>query len=69
MKISDFQSLMLEIYGIRDRARGPERTMLWLVEEIGELAEAVREGSQYRSRNRSPIKIRIRMPCLQINPL
>ncbi|MEX2720036.1 MAG: MazG nucleotide pyrophosphohydrolase domain-containing protein [Candidatus Wukongarchaeota archaeon] len=45
MKISDFQSLMLEIYGIRDRARGPERTMLWLVEEIGELAEAVREGN------------------------
>ncbi len=45
MKISDFQRLMLEIYGIRDRARGPERTMLWLVEEIGELAEAVREGN------------------------
>lgn len=43
MKISDFQRLMLEIYGVRDKARGPERTMLWLVEEIGELAEAIRE--------------------------
>ena len=43
MKISNFQRLMLEIYGARDKVRGPERTMLWLVEEIGELAEAVRE--------------------------
>ncbi|MFX0162375.1 MAG: MazG nucleotide pyrophosphohydrolase domain-containing protein [Candidatus Hodarchaeota archaeon] len=46
MKISDFQLLMLEIYGARDRSRGPERTMLWLVEEIGELAEAVRERNK-----------------------
>lgn len=39
-----FQEHIDDLYGSRDRARGAERTMLWLVEEIGELAEAVRTG-------------------------
>lgn len=45
MKISEFQKMIAEIYIHRDRERGVEKTMLWVVEEIGELAEAVREGS------------------------
>ncbi len=45
MKISEFQKMIGEIYVHRDRERGVEKTMLWVVEEIGELAEAVRKGS------------------------
>ncbi len=44
MEVREFQRLMEEIYGKKDRERGPEGTMLWLVEEVGELAEAVRKG-------------------------
>jgi len=42
MHLRDFQDLMERTYGERDRARGRERTFLWLVEEVGELAEALR---------------------------
>ncbi len=34
-----------EIYRKRDEERGIEKTMLWVVEEVGELAEAVRKGT------------------------
>lgn len=44
MRISGLQRLMEETYGSRDRERGVETTALWLVEEVGELAEAVRTG-------------------------
>ena len=42
MEISEFQRLMYELYAHNDRKRGGKATMLWLVEEIGELAEAIR---------------------------
>jgi len=45
MEIREFQQLIKELYYDRDAERGKEKTMLWLVEEIGELAEAVRKGS------------------------
>ncbi len=35
-----------EIYGSRDTNRGVERTFLWLVEEVGELSEAIRKGDK-----------------------
>ncbi len=44
MTIREFQELIKEIYFKRDAARGKERTALWLVEEVGELAEAVRKN-------------------------
>ncbi len=43
MKISEFQKLIDELYGKRDKKRGLDRTALWLIEEVGELAEAVRK--------------------------
>ncbi len=43
MEISEFQKMIAEIYIHRDRQRGIEKTMLWIVEEVGELAEAVRK--------------------------
>ncbi|MBC7115304.1 MAG: nucleotide pyrophosphohydrolase [Archaeoglobi archaeon] len=50
MKISEFQRLMRELYFERDSKRGIHRTMLWLVEEVGELASAVRDGDEEKAR-------------------
>ena len=43
MRISEAQRIIRETYLERDRSRGLEKTFLWLVEEVGELAEAVRD--------------------------
>lgn len=37
---------MADLYAHNDRKRGPTATMLWLVEEVGELAEAVRRDDR-----------------------
>jgi NTP pyrophosphatase (non-canonical NTP hydrolase) len=42
MEITEFQKLMYDLYAHNDKRRGAAATTLWLVEEIGELAEAVR---------------------------
>ncbi len=44
MKISEFQNLIKELYYQKDSKRGLDRTFIWFVEEVGELAEAIREG-------------------------
>ena len=41
MTITEFQELIERIYFERDRARGKEKTFLWFVEEVGELAKAL----------------------------
>lgn len=46
MHLRDFQGLMRELYYARDSERGPEKTLLWLVEEVGELSEALRKRDQ-----------------------
>jgi len=46
VKISEFQRQMARIYLERDRARGVDATLAWLVEELGELSKAVRKGSK-----------------------
>lgn len=46
MTVTEFQRHIEEIYLTRDRARGLEGTFMWLVEEVGELATALREGTQ-----------------------
>lgn len=46
MEIREFQDLINRMYSDKDRERGSAGTFLWLVEEIGELASAVSEGSQ-----------------------
>ena len=45
MTLDDLQALIGKMYSARDRARGTPATFLWLCEEIGELAAALREGS------------------------
>lgn len=43
MRLREVQNHMQELYGEKDRKRGAERTFLWLAEETGELAEALRK--------------------------
>ena len=45
MKIDDLQSLINKMYSHKDRERGSAPTFLWLMEEVGELAAALREGT------------------------
>ena len=37
---------MATLYGARDRDRGTAASVAWLVEEVGELAQAVRKGDR-----------------------
>ena len=46
MEIAQFQRLIADIYGARDRARGVPASFQWLVEEVGELAAAIRRGER-----------------------
>lgn len=44
MDIRDFQQLIEKMYSHKDRQRGSAGTFLWLMEEVGELAEAIAGG-------------------------
>jgi len=48
MELAEFQDLMARTYGERDRARGLASSIAWLVEEVGELSQAVRKGDDAR---------------------
>jgi NTP pyrophosphatase (non-canonical NTP hydrolase) len=43
--IADFQKLIREMYLEKDVARGIDGTFMWLMEEVGELASALRNGT------------------------
>jgi len=45
VSLADFQALIRRMYFEKDQARGIEGTFLWLMEEIGELATALRNGT------------------------
>jgi len=45
VSLSDFQLLIRRMYHEKDVARGVEGTFMWLMEEVGELATALRSGS------------------------
>ena len=44
LTLAELQSLIDRLYGEKDRTRGAEGTYLWLAEEVGELAAALRVG-------------------------
>jgi NTP pyrophosphatase (non-canonical NTP hydrolase) len=46
ISLRDFQHLIREMYHEKDVARGVDGTFMWLMEEVGELAAALREGSR-----------------------
>lgn len=45
MQLSDFQQLIRQMYFDKDVERGVDATFMWLMEEVGELAAALREGT------------------------
>ena len=43
--LAEFQQLIRRMYLEKDVARGAEGTFMWLMEEVGELAAALRSGT------------------------
>jgi NTP pyrophosphatase (non-canonical NTP hydrolase) len=46
MQLTEFQRVLRDTFFERDAERGPDATFRWLVEEIGELARAMRHESE-----------------------
>jgi NTP pyrophosphatase (non-canonical NTP hydrolase) len=44
VNLGDFQQLIREMYFDKDVVRGVSGTFMWLMEEMGELATALRQG-------------------------
>jgi len=45
LELGEFQQLIRNMYYSKDVARGIDGTFMWLMEEVGELASALRNGS------------------------
>ena len=45
LTITEFQRQIQTLYGAKDAARGDSATFLWFAEEVGELAAALRSGT------------------------
>jgi NTP pyrophosphatase (non-canonical NTP hydrolase) len=45
VSLGDFQRLIRKMYYEKDVARGIDGTFMWLMEEVGELASALRNGT------------------------
>ncbi len=45
MTLTEVQRLIRDLYGAKDQRRGVEGTFMWFMEEVGELAAALRGGS------------------------
>jgi len=45
ISFGEFQQLIREMYFEKDQARGIDGTFMWLMEEIGELASCLRNGT------------------------
>ena len=43
--LAAFQQLIRDMYHEKDEARGVDGTFMWLMEEVGELAAALRDGT------------------------
>jgi NTP pyrophosphatase (non-canonical NTP hydrolase) len=45
MTLKELQQLIQTMYSSKDKQRGIDGTFMWLMEEVGELAAALREGT------------------------
>ncbi|MEM6799668.1 MAG: MazG nucleotide pyrophosphohydrolase domain-containing protein [Planctomycetota bacterium] len=50
IRIDEFQRLIFGMYHEKDVERGVDGTFMWLMEEVGELAAALREGTPAEQR-------------------
>lgn len=46
MTLQELQDLIRTMYSSKDVARGVDGTFMWLMEEVGELAASLREGTK-----------------------
>jgi NTP pyrophosphatase (non-canonical NTP hydrolase) len=46
MTLPELQKLIRDTYGAKDATRGVDGTFMWFMQEVGELASALRGGSQ-----------------------
>jgi NTP pyrophosphatase (non-canonical NTP hydrolase) len=46
LTLADFQQLIDRMYTAKDKVRGVDGTFMWLMEEVGELAAALRTGTK-----------------------
>ncbi len=46
MELNEWQKFIEKIYFAKDSKRGLDKTFNWLIEEIGELARAIRKGDK-----------------------
>jgi len=44
--LKELQTLIQQMYTAKDEARGVDGTFMWLMEEVGELAAALRDGNK-----------------------
>ncbi len=47
LTLRELQALIQNMYGDKDVSRGVDGTFMWLMQEIGELATALRDGSPH----------------------
>jgi NTP pyrophosphatase (non-canonical NTP hydrolase) len=45
LSLAEFQQIIRDTFGAKDARRGVEGTFMWFMEEVGELAAALRGGS------------------------
>src|SRR5437763_14476949 len=45
LSLADLQRIIRDTYGAKDERRGVEGTFMWFMQEVGELATALRGGS------------------------
>lgn len=50
LSFTEFQQLIRDMYFEKDEERGVDGTFMWFMEEIGELASAIRKGSKEEMR-------------------
>ena len=46
MTLPELQKLIRDTYGAKDASRGVDGTFMWFMQEVGELATALRSGCQ-----------------------
>ena len=46
MTLPELQRMIRETYGAKDASRGAEGTFMWFMQEVGELATALRSGTK-----------------------
>ncbi len=46
MQIGEFQKLIYDLYHTKDSSRGLDKTFIWFIEEVGELARALHRGEK-----------------------